>query len=367
MYDFNRKMFYFEAMKFLVIQQKMIGDVLTATLICENLRRHFPGCHIDFVANENTLAVIEGNPYLDKIIVFRKEYRSNKRAFFAFLRSFTTETYDALIDAYGKTESNLITWFTLAPMKISYYKWYTRFLYTHALKRYTAPDPELGLAVKNRLLLLQPLMSGDTSLVTRPSIYLSEAEIAEARDFLIHHHIDIDRPLFMLSVLGSGIPKTYPLPYMAEVIRCIAEQSEATLLFNYIPQQAAHAKTLYDLCDEATQARIKFGVFAPSLRKFLGVLYHCNALIGNEGGAVNMAKALRIPTFSIFSPWIAKEAWHLFAGDNTVAVHLRDYEPELFQERSPKQIKKKAMYLYERFKPSYIKKDLERFLETIST
>ena len=42
-------------MKVLVIQQKMIGDVLLSTLICKNIKIWNPTFKIDFVANRHTL------------------------------------------------------------------------------------------------------------------------------------------------------------------------------------------------------------------------------------------------------------------------------------------------------------------------
>ena len=57
-------------MKVLIIQQKMIGDVLLSTILCKNLKLWNPEITVDFVANHHTLDVIKGNPYIDNIIVF---------------------------------------------------------------------------------------------------------------------------------------------------------------------------------------------------------------------------------------------------------------------------------------------------------
>ena len=58
----------------LVIQQKMIGDVLISTLICKNLKLWKPEIKIDFVANRHTLDVIRNNPYIDEILVFEDHF-----------------------------------------------------------------------------------------------------------------------------------------------------------------------------------------------------------------------------------------------------------------------------------------------------
>ncbi|NBC57221.1 MAG: lipopolysaccharide heptosyltransferase family protein, partial [Bacteroidetes bacterium] len=51
-------------MKILVIQQKMIGDVLTSSVICENLKRNFPNAEVHYLINRFTLPVVENNPYI---------------------------------------------------------------------------------------------------------------------------------------------------------------------------------------------------------------------------------------------------------------------------------------------------------------
>ena len=53
-------------MKILVIQQKMIGDVLSSSIICENIKQWNSNIKIDFIANRHTLPVIENNPYIDE-------------------------------------------------------------------------------------------------------------------------------------------------------------------------------------------------------------------------------------------------------------------------------------------------------------
>ena len=87
-------------------------------------------------------------------------------------------------------------------------------------------------------------------------------------------------------------------------------------------QNQDDAFEIYNLCNKETQKHIKIDLIPGNLREFLAITKHCNALIGNEGGAVNMAKALDIPTFTIFSPWINKNDWNCFEdGKNNISVH----------------------------------------------
>lgn len=350
-------------MKFLIIQQKMIGDVLTSTIICDNLKQQYPNSVIDFVANDNTLAVLEHNPNIDNIIVFKKEYRQSKKAFYGFLKQLKQTKYDAVIDAYGKLESNLMAWFANAPTKISYHKSYTAWIYSKTYATHTTADTEMTLAVKNRITLLESFNLDKAHLITKPSIYITKEEKIAARKFLLQNGISETESIVMISVLGSGKSKTYPAAYMAKVINEICAHKKYTLLFNYIPPQASDAKAIYDLCNDAAKACIKFNVFSDSLRGFLGLLTQCKALIGNEGGAVNMAKALNVPTFAIFAPFTKKEGWNIEKEQAHTAIHLDQYKPELFQHKKRKEIIEQYEAFYNEFTPELFSKELSIFLE----
>ena len=72
------------------------------------------------------------------------------------------------------------------------------------------------------------------------------------------------------------------------------------LLFNRIPNQSTEAKNIYDQCSEEAKSKIYLDIVGENLRSLIGILYYCKILVGNDGGAVNMAKALQKPTFTIF-------------------------------------------------------------------
>ncbi|MDY8134002.1 glycosyltransferase family 9 protein [Aquimarina sp. 2201CG5-10] len=352
-------------MKILVIQQKMIGDVLTSTIICEALRKEYPDATIDYLVNSNTIPVILENHFIDTIIEFKNEYRNSKRAFYSFLKQIRNSQYDLVIDAYGKLESNLITVFSKAPKRFSFYKWYTSFLYTETIDRKPEPITNASIAIENRLRLVLPEDRITTDII-RPKIFLNTEEKEKAKEFLKSNGITTKKPLIMISVLGSSPNKTLPFKDMAKVIDEIVSTTDANILFNYIPNQEKEARTIYNLTNLKTQRNIHFDVFGKSLRGFIAILSHCNVLIGNEGGAVNMAKALNKPTFTIFSPWIIKKDWNMFEdGIDNDSIHLIDLKPELYGNKSPKQMKDKALELYQEFSSRLIIPKLRNYLNNL--
>ncbi len=352
-------------MKILVIQQKMIGDVLTSTIICEALKKEYPEATIDYLVNSSTKPVIQGNPFFDHIVEFKNEYRDSKKEFYSFLKEIKKSKYDLVVDVYGKLESNLISYFSKAPKKVSFYKWYTKFLYSKVIYRKSEPITNASIAIENRLRLVYS-ENKITSNIIRPKIFLTEDEKNSAKQFLESNGITKKKPLIMISVLGSEMRKTLPFEYMAKVIDEIVITTSADILFNYIPNQEKDAKAIYDLTTLTTRKHIHFNVFGKSLRDFIAILFHCDALVGNEGGAVNMAKALDKPTFTIFSPWIIKKDWNMFEdGVTHDSVHLYDFKPQLYGDKTPKEMKDKAMELYKSFSTELIIPSIRSYLKNL--
>lgn len=349
-------------MKILIIQQKMIGDVLTTSILFEALKAEHPNAELHYVINSHTFAVVEHNSFIDKFLFITPEIEDSRAKFLSFLKGIKAEAYDVVIDVYSKLSSNLMTKFSGAAIKISKYKWYTKYYYTHTFKEAIEAKTNAGLAIENRLQLLEPLLEKIPDPI-RPKIYLTNREIETSQQFLSDSKINLSKPLYMISVLGSGDNKTYPLPHMAKVIDFIVTQTNGQILFNYLPKQIDEAKTVYNFCASETKKHIFFDVFGKSLREFLTITYHCTALIGNEGGAVNMAKALNVPTFTIFSPWIIKEAWNMFEdGKQNVSVHLKDFNPDIVKNSTSKELKDNYKSLYELIKPTLFFEELKHFL-----
>lgn len=351
-------------MKVLVIQQKMIGDVLTSSILCEAIKKKYPSAELHYLVNSHTVPVVENNPFIDELVLFSSEMEQSKLQFYRFLKEIRKAKYDVVIDVYGKISSNLMSYFSKAPKRISYHKKHTAFLYTQTLERLKKPEHNCSLAIENRLKLLEFLEIPFQEIT--PKIYLTQAEIASAEAYVTTSNINLKKPLFMVSVLGSSEAKTYPLDYMASLLdSLVAENKEAQFLFNYIPKQEKEAREVYEHCLSITQKRIFFSVFGKSLREFLAITSHCDAMIGNEGGAINMAKALNIPTFTIFSPSLKMQNWFgKKENKNHKAVHLSEYIP--YQEEDFVAAKKKPSKYYLKFTPTFIVQPLHDFIANLS-
>jgi ADP-heptose:LPS heptosyltransferase len=349
-------------MKILVIQQKMIGDVLVSSIICNNLRLAYPDAQIDYLVYGSTTPVLEGNPNIDTIIRFEEKHRKNKKEFLNLALEIRATKYDLLIDAYSKLESWLIVLLSGAKRKISYKKKGRTFLYTDNVPFEEFPKTNLGLAIERRLSLLEPL-DLSVKIDPVPKLFVTLEENEHAIALFEKYQLRKDRKTVMISLLGSEKLKTYPLNYMTSIIDTIADNNDVNILFNYFPKQINDAKIVYNSCKSSTQKKIYFDLLAGDLRAFIGVLNQCDLIVGNDGGSINMAKALGKPSFIIFSPWIEKKIWAtLEDGTQHMSVHLNDYKPELLTQKTEKQLKLDALSLYNEFESNLFKDKLKSFL-----
>ena len=351
-------------MRILVIQQKMIGDVLLSSLICKNLKFWNPDIQIDFVANRHTLDVIHNNPYIDEVIIFEDHFKKDKWGLFQFLVKRRKKKYDYIIDAYGKIESLLICLFTPSAKKIGFRKIYSSLVYSELVDKIKSREDGLQLSIKNRFQLLEPIM-GDFPKNSNVEIHLTPEEISASRE-KFDQALGKGNQAIMVSALGSNDNKTYPLNYLSQLMDITFETTKLPLILNYRPDQEKQINELIDQLNPSTQKAVMKPLTPNSLRDYMATVYHCKAAVGNEGGALNIAKGLNKPTFGIFSPMIDPSGWHTEIHNRCMAVHLKSFFPYAIDYSDHRKIgkdPKKVIELYNMLKPELFKQKWIEFLK----
>ena len=187
----------------------MIGDVLTSSVLFEIIKSQFPDYELHYLINSHTYPVVQNHPFIDDFVFFTSEMQQNKIEIWHLIKKVRKARYDIVIDVYSKLSSNLLTFFSKSDRRISYYKYYTWFFYTDTVKRINKAKTNAGLAIENRMQLLEPL-GIDIQEPVKPVLYLTKDEQENAKNILQVNGIDLNRPLFMISVLGSGPLRPIP-------------------------------------------------------------------------------------------------------------------------------------------------------------
>lgn len=349
--------------KALIIQNKYIGDVLTSAVIAENLKQIYADIEVHFFCYEPASAVLENNPFIDRIITFKEKNLKRISVLNSYANQIRDEKYDIVIDPYAKLQSRFISLKSGAKRKISYDKPFFKHIYTDVVEKAEIPSKETACtAIDNRVSLVSPLMTKSIPYALHPKIYLTEQEIQEGKEILENAGLDSSRKTLMIGILGSGKDKSWPIEHMTKLIGHIQKYYNFNILFNYIPSQQPVVDEIMNGLNSTD--KIYLDVMGKNVREFLKILHHCDAFIGNEGGAVNMSKALDVPTFSIYSPHKFPRDWGCFEdGLRHVSVHFQDLDKQTVYNLNEKQLLRNTTKLYQKLKLDYVRTEADKFLQ----
>jgi heptosyltransferase-3 len=128
--------------KILVIKLRNLGDVLLTTPVFSNLKKHFPQAVIDAYIYEDCAPILTNNPNIRKL--FLTDPNGKKKGFFKhiiqemlLLKHIRKEKYDLVMLLTRGDHGTIVSYFSKAPIRISYAGKHQKF-FTHHVKDYGA-------------------------------------------------------------------------------------------------------------------------------------------------------------------------------------------------------------------------------------
>lgn len=118
-------------MNILIVKLSAIGDVVHTLPSLAALRKLYPDAHITWVIEKDSADIIEGHPYLDRIIVSRRkswvgnlkrlhEVRKTIDEIASFIATLRDRKYDLVVDFHGLLKSSLIVFLSGGRRKLGY-------------------------------------------------------------------------------------------------------------------------------------------------------------------------------------------------------------------------------------------------------
>lgn len=143
--------------KVLIIRFSSIGDIVLTTPVVRCIKQQIPGIQVHYLTKQQFRPVIEGNPYIDKIICIEKDKDVG-----GVMKELRAEKYDYIVDLHKNLRSWRVILFLLKPFgtftKLNIRKWMICKLkinilpdvhivdrYFHAVKRLGVKNDGLGL------------------------------------------------------------------------------------------------------------------------------------------------------------------------------------------------------------------------------
>ncbi|MFW6159985.1 MAG: glycosyltransferase family 9 protein [Acidobacteriota bacterium] len=279
--------------KILLIRLRRIGDILMTTPAVTALKDHFPESRLFYIVEEPYRELVEGNPYLDEVIILPAG--QSRQEFLALARKIRKSRFDAVVDFHGGPRTALLTLFSGAKKKIGYRVKYKNFIYHHKISRGSPAYPVHS--VENHLNLVRTL---GVPFELRPPLIMPEAkgeernkvesliEINKLKDFnLIVFHISAgnsfrhwgeENIIHLLSMLKKHKELRVILVGSKE------DQSASNFILKKSPQVAVNFTGLLNL------------------RELRYLIQKASFFIGPDSGPMHIAATTDTPIIAYFGP-----------------------------------------------------------------
>jgi heptosyltransferase-2 len=292
----------------LVIRLDAIGDLIMSSLVFRELKRRFPGSTITAVCQPQGRAILETNPYADKVLSpprihkirilhrFRQDLAVS-RLYWTHLRK---QRFDIVLnprlgaDLYS---ADILLKLVDCPQSFKYeddsMKGLAGLLKRSAFRNMTnLPRPFARHEVLSNMAITEHLTG--FRCVSRPEIFLTERDIAQGRENLI-----MARPNASVVCVAFGaqaMKRAWPLERWARVIHILSQRRDIFVLLVCSNAEQASGRKL-----EAMLNVEKHLLTGASLRQVAATIKGCHLFVGPDSGLAHLAAVVDCPTV-IVSP-----------------------------------------------------------------
>lgn len=278
--------------RILVIRLDRIGDVVLSTPVLQALRTAYPHAYIAMMVRPACHELLEGNPFLNEIIIYEKEghHRSAMHTI-QFARALRRYEFDTALILHPSNRSHWIPFLAGIPIRIGYNR-KCGWLLTHRVPHHKQEGSQHEATYTLELLrgvgitpgVPQPFVGVQSEAAQRVEKLLSAASI-QPTDRLVAIHPS-----------ASCISKRWMPDRFAQVgDRLVAAHGvRLCLVAGEADVETAHRVT------QLMQQPVLNLAGRLSLSELAAFLARCRLLISNDSGPVHVAAAVGTPVVDIF-------------------------------------------------------------------
>jgi lipopolysaccharide heptosyltransferase II len=272
--------------KLLIIKLRAIGDVLLSTPVIENLRNYFPDARIDFLTEPQSSQILEGNPFLNNIILFGRK----QKGFISFLNKLRKEKYDIVFDLFCNPRSAQITYFSRARYRVGYAFKLRKYAYNILLKSRSDEVHNIDFNLDT----LRALDIKTEKQLPYFPIGQKEEEMAER---FFKSKFNGSKLIVGINTGGGWESKLWGFHKFAELCDKLIERLDARILLFWGPNQ----EYIYERIKELMHYDL---IIAPptTLKEMASLHKRCSFVVSNDSGPMHIAAAVGTPTLGIFGP-----------------------------------------------------------------
>lgn len=286
-------------MRFLVIRLSSIGDIVHTLPAVAALGEAFPAAEISWAVEKRYACLVEGNPYVKRIVTFdtlgwRKQRNPVRtlREVSQSVRALRGERYDAVIDFQGLVKTGLIARLCRSPRRIGFAKWLHREPGAGLFYIDQVPSPPGKHVIEQNLALVEHL--GAPARTWRFPLPLNSDDERSVEAALEKENI---REFILVSPGGGWVAKRWsPGNYAALIGKLEAEFPWTVVLTGSPAERAAIAEIL-----RASGAR-RARYLPATLGELIALARRTSLFIGGDTGPLHIAAALGVPVVALYGP-----------------------------------------------------------------
>ena len=302
-----------EPKRILIVRTDRLGDVILSTPVIENLRSRFPKSHIAFMCRPYTKDAIEGNPYLNEVIIYDK-YSQHKGlgGTIRFVKLLRKKQFDWAIILHPTNRSHLVTFLAGIPMRIGWNKDMS-FLLTkrvpHTKQQGKKHEMEYTLDILRELNI--PVVSKNLYFPISPQAKKKVDEILNL------YGIEKEERFVVVHPSASCPSKRWPDENFSELVSMIKDHLNLNVIVIAAPTEKQHGQKIIEENDVVDiRGKLPIAQVGALLKK-------SSLFISNDSGPVHIAASLKIPVISIFGrkdPGLSPLRWRPL-GENSYFFH----------------------------------------------
>ncbi|MDD5596211.1 MAG: lipopolysaccharide heptosyltransferase II, partial [Candidatus Omnitrophica bacterium] len=278
--------------RILIARTDRIGDVVLSTPVIKAIRENYPHAYIAVLVSPYAKEIVEGNPYLDEVIVYDKDkLQRGLMGSIKFARLLKKKKFDLALILHPNNRTHLITFFAAIPRRLGYDRKFHRLLtdkikHTKQLGQKHETEYTLDFI---RYLGIEPASK---------SLYMPIKKESEEKVDKLFEELSILKTDKLLAVhpAASCPSRIWPNDRFAAVADKLIEKYG----FKVLILAASKDKALAEEVKKHMSHQAINLAGETSISMLASVLKRCQLFISNDSGPVHIAAALGTPVISIF-------------------------------------------------------------------
>lgn len=301
--------------KILIVRTDRLGDVVLSTPVIKAMRDAYPESYIAFMTRPYARDIVEGNPYLNEVILYDK--KGKEKGFFGnlvFIKELKDKGFDVAVILHPNVRAHVITFMAGIPERVGYDKKFgflltkriphtKQFGLKHEVDYNLDVLKYIGIEPKDRTVYVPIRRHGEVKIDA-----LFEKSGVSSADIIV-----------ALNPSASCPSKRWPVERFADIANILIEKYKVKIFV----VSSSDDKGLGD----RLAALIKGGCVNLSghtvVMDLASLLKRAKLFISNDSGPVHIASALGTPTIAIFGRsdrGLSPERWGP-TGKRDVALH----------------------------------------------